>query len=76
MTSSRGDDPALPADRVREIFHHMNAYQPHGAPSKARGLRLKRPPLIGIPQDPEARRAFDEALRRLNEGGADEPAID
>lgn len=76
MTSSRGDDPALPTDRAREIFRQMNADQPHGAPSKKWARRPPRPTLICVPKDPEGRRAFDLALRRLNEGGADEPAND
>ncbi len=75
MTSSRGDDPGLPADRVQEIFQ-MNAYQPHRCAFRGAGPASEAAESYWHPQDQEARRGFDEALRRLNEGAADEPATD
>ena len=75
MTSSRGDDPTLPADRMRRILEN-GLYQARPVPSRKWARRPPRPTLICVPKDPEGRRAFDLALRRLNEGGIDEPGND
>lgn len=81
MPSSRGDDPALPANIVRRIFEEYSQGRSPAdiakmisgddpAPSSI------RPIIVSIPKDSKGRRVFEAALPRLNEGGANEPGND
>ncbi|GEM_PF-3803635 len=78
MPSSRRDDPALPDNIVRRVFEEYSQGRSPGDIAKMISGDDQAPPrirpiIVSIPKDSKGRRAFEAALQRLNEGGADEP---